>query len=206
MLRSIYIVDDDDAVRGSLHTLLSLQPNTLIRSFRTGDRLLEDVEDLDPGVVLLDYNMPGSSGIDVLNAFKARGITKFATLVVTGEGDIALAVQAMQAGAIDFIEKPYEAQTMLNRIEMAFARLYDEIEAVAHKEEANKKICALSPRERDVLMGLIAGQANKAIAYDLSISARTVEIYRANLMTKLSVKSLPEAMRIAFSAALVPLR
>ncbi|CAN5413357.1 response regulator FixJ [soil metagenome] len=205
MLKSIYIVDDDDAVRGSLHAMLSTQQNMLVRSFRTGDRWLENLDDLEPGVLLLDYNMPGSSGIEVLETLKAKAIRKFATILVTGEGNIALAVQAMQAGALDFIEKPYDANVMLARIELAFARLNEEIAAVAHVEQAREKINALSPREQEVLRGLIDGNANKIIAHDLAISPRTVEIYRANVMTKLNVRSLPEAMRIAFAAGMIAL-
>ena len=116
----------------------------------------------------------------------------------------AVAVQAMKAGALDFVEKPYEAETLLRIVDVAFSRLAHDSAAAAHAEQARTKIEALSPRERDVLMGLIEGRANKVIAYELDISPRTVEIYRANLMTKLQVRSLPEALRIAFAAGLIP--
>jgi len=203
MTRSIYLVDDDDAVRASLHSLMSLQPDLLVRSFRSGDRFLSSAADLDPGVLLLDFHMPGSNGIEVLGALRDRDIRKFAAVILTGEGNVALAVQAMKAGALDFIEKPYEAETLLRTVDVAFSRLAEDSAAAAHAEQAKIKIAGLSPRERDVLMGLIDGRANKVIAFELDISPRTVEIYRANLMTKLGVRSLPEALRIAFVAGLI---
>jgi len=203
MTRSIYLVDDDDAVRASLHSLMSLQSDLLVRSFRSGDLFLSSAGDLDPGVLLLDFHMPGSNGIEVLSALHDRGIRKFAPVILTGEGNVGLAVQAMKAGALDFIEKPYEAETLLRTVEVAFSRLAEDSAAAAHAEQARIKIAGLSPRERDVLMGLIDGRANKVIAFELDISPRTVEIYRANLMTKLGVRSLPEALRIAFVAGLI---
>ncbi len=204
MTRTIYLVDDDDAVRASLHTLLSLQPNLVVRSFRSGDQFVAEVSDLDPGVLLLDFHMPGASGLDVLQAMRDQDTKAFATIIVTGEGNVALAVQAMKAGAIDFIEKPYQAEKLLAAIEVAFARLTEDSAAAAHVQQAAAKIAVLSPRERDVLTGLIEGRANKVIAHELEISPRTVEIYRANLMTKLGVRNLPEALRIAFAAGLIP--
>jgi two-component system response regulator FixJ len=204
MMRNIYLVDDDDAVRASLHSLLSLQPDLAVRSFRNGDAFLEDARALDTGVLLLDFHMPGQNGIEVLTALGASEPGKFATVILTGEGNVGLAVQAMKAGALDFIEKPYEAGALIAIIDAAFSRLERDTACAAQAEEASAKIGALSPRERDVLMGLIEGRANKVIAYELDISPRTVEIYRANLMTKLGVRSLPEALRIAFAAGLIP--
>jgi two-component system response regulator FixJ len=202
MTRTAYIVDDDDAVRASLHSLLSLLPNLVLRSYRSGDAFLEDVSELDPGVLLLDFHMPGSTGLDVLNAIKGKHV--FAPVVLTGQGNVTLAVQAMQAGAIDFIEKPYEADLLMELIESAFQQLERNTESVARVEAAKARIDRLSPRETDVLKGLIGGRSNKVIAYDLDISPRTVEIYRANLMDKLEVRSLSEALRIAFAAGLFP--
>lgn len=203
MIRNIYLVDDDDAVRASLHSLLSLQSDLAVRSFRSGDKFLADAAELEAGVLLLDFHMPGANGVDVLNALHESEPKKFATVILTGEGNVSLAVQAMKAGALDFLEKPYEAQKLLLIIDAAFSRLAEDSANAAHIEQARKKIEGLSPRERDVLMGLIEGRANKVIAYELDISPRTVEIYRANLMTKLGVRSLPEALRIAFAAGLI---
>ncbi|MBO9714906.1 response regulator [Sphingomonas sp.] len=202
MIKTIYIVDDDDAVRASLHSLLSLQNDMVVRSFRSGDAFLQDIEELEPGVVLLDFHMPGSTGLDVLQQLKARG--GFAPVILTGQGNVSLAVRAMQAGALDFIEKPYEAELLLQVVGNAFAKLERNNEASARVEAAKARIDRLSPRETDVLKGLIEGRSNKVIAYELDISPRTVEIYRANLMDKLDVRSLSEALRIAFAAGLFP--
>jgi two-component system response regulator FixJ len=203
MTRSIYIVDDDDAVRASLHTLLSLRSDVIVRSFRTGDQFIAAVPQLDSGVALLDFHMPGTNGLDVLAALREAETSKFAAIMLTGEGNVMLAVQAMKAGALDFIEKPYEAATLLGTVDAAFAHLEQASIAVTHSAQARARIDALSPRERDVLMGLIEGRANKVIAYELDISPRTVEVYRANLMTKLAVRSLPEALRVAFAAGMI---
>jgi two-component system response regulator FixJ len=205
MTRSIYIVDDDDAVRASLHTLLSLRSDVIVRSFRTGDQFIAAVPQLDSGVALLDFHMPGTNGLDVLAALREADADagKFAAIMLTGEGNVMLAVQAMKAGALDFIEKPYEAATLLDTVDGAFAHLEQASIAVTQSAQARARIDALSPRERDVLMGLIEGRANKVIAYELDISPRTVEVYRANLMTKLAVRSLPEALRVAFAAGMI---
>jgi two-component system, LuxR family, response regulator FixJ len=203
MTRTIYIVDDDDAVRASLHSLLSVRQDLLIRGFRTGDAFLEERQELTPGVLLLDFHMPGASGMDVLEAI-ADDANRFVPIILTGQGNVTLAVQAMKAGALDFIEKPYEAEQLLTTVESAFSRLEQDSEAASRTKQAEAKIAKLSPRETDVLRGLIEGRSNKIIAYELDISPRTVEIYRANLMEKLEVRSLSEALRIAFAAGLFP--
>lgn len=201
-MRNIYIVDDDDAVRASLQSLLATRPNLLIRSFRSGDAFLTEVKELDPGVLLMDVHMPGSSGIDVLRALPDQ--RQFAAIVLTGQGNITLAVDAMKAGALDFVEKPYEHQALLQMVEGAFSRLETSSADAARVEAAKTKLARLSGRETDVLKGLIDGHANKVIAHHLDISPRTVEIYRAHLMEKLEVRSLSEALRIAFAAGLYP--
>jgi two-component system response regulator FixJ len=200
--RSIYIVDDDDAVRASLHSLLSVRPDTLIRGYKSGDAFLAAMGELEPGCLLLDFHMPGATGLDVLNAI--QGNAAFTAVILTGRGDVNLAVQAMKAGAHDFIEKPYQFEELSNAIETAFAKLEATSAEAARAGAASAKLDALSAREQDVLKGLIDGRSNKLIAYDLDISPRTVEIYRANVMTKLGVKSLSEALRIAFAAGMVP--
>jgi two-component system response regulator FixJ len=202
MTRAIYIVDDDDAVRASLHSLLSVRNDLAVRGYRSGDAFLEQVKELDPGVLLLDFHMPGSTGLDVLNAL--NGSPHFVPIVLTGQGNVGLAVQAMKAGALDFVEKPYEAETLMQLVDTAFSRLEEDSQAAARIGAAEAKIAKLSPRETDVLKGLIEGRSNKIIAYELDISPRTVEIYRANLMEKLEVRSLSEALRIAFAAGLFP--
>jgi len=199
--RNIYIVDDDDVVRASLHSLLSIASNTLIQSFRSGDAFLAAHADLSPGCLLLDIHMPGVSGMEVLKEIESSG--RFATIILTGRGDVQLAISAMRAGVVDFIEKPYEFEALNTAIELAFARLEKDGRVQAKIDQARGLIALLSPREKDVLAGLIEGRSNKMIAIDLDISPRTVEIYRANLMDKLKVASLSEALRLAFTAGLI---
>jgi two-component system response regulator FixJ len=181
---------------------LSVRQDLIVRGFRSGDAFLQDVGELDPGVLLLDFHMPGATGLDVLVALDNS--PRFVPIVLTGQGNVGLAVQAMKAGALDFVEKPYEAETLLQLIDNAFSRLEEDNEAADRVNAAEAKIAKLSPRETDVLKGLIEGRSNKIIAYELDISPRTVEIYRANLMEKLEVRSLSEALRIAFAAGLFP--
>lgn len=201
-MRNVYVVDDDDAVRASLQSLLATRPNLLIRSFRSGDAFIAEMNELDPGVLLLDVHMPGASGIDVLRALPDR--QRFTPIILTGQGNITLAVEAMKAGALDFVEKPYDHLALLQTVENAFARLEAASADFTRIETAKTLIGRLSGRETDVLKGLIDGQANKVIAHNLDISPRTVEIYRAHLMEKLEVRSLSEALRIAFAAGLYP--
>ncbi len=203
MIRNIYVVDDDDAVRASLHSLLSLRSDLAIRNFRSGDQFLEQSGELDPGILLLDFHMPGSDGLEVLRRLDRRIPVTFLPIILTGEGNIEIAVRAMKAGAFDFLEKPYKPSELLDLVDQAFARLEHDTAGAAQLGLAKGKIAALSPRELDVLRGLIEGRSNKIIAYELAISPRTVEIYRANLMTKMGVRSLSEALRIAFAAGLI---
>ena len=203
MIRNIYLIDDDDAVRASLHGLLSLRSDLVVRNFRSGDQFLERAPDLESGVLLLDYHMPGKNGLEVLEQLGSLSHGRFLTIILTGEGNIDVAVQAMKAGALDFLEKPYKADALLETINKAFDRMEHESAGSAQIESARAKVDVLSPRERDVLTGLIEGRSNKVIAYNLAISPRTVEIYRANLMTKMGVRSLSEALRVAFAAGLI---
>lgn len=172
------------------------------RSFASGDAFLADCEALDPGVLLLDFQMRGATGIDVLRHVATQPQLRFATIMVTGEANIELAVHAMKAGAIDFLEKPYRAETLGKCIDLAFSTLKEGTAIAEREAQARSAIKRLSPRERDVLIGLLDGHQNKSIANKLAISTRTVEIYRANLMTKLDVRSLADALKIAFVAGL----
>lgn len=198
-MQSVYIVDDDQAVRQSLHGLLSERPNLVIRVFASGDAFLDNIEANDGGVLLLDFQMPGRNGLDVIRALQERG-AKFLTIMLTGQGDISLAVQAMKAGATDFLEKPYDPHHLLNLLDQAFARFSETSGIAQRREQARERIARLSPREHEVLMGLIEGRPNKVIAHQLDLSPRTVEIYRANMMEKLDVSSLSEALRLAYAA------
>ena len=200
-MRSIYIVDDDQAVRSELYSLLSVFPNTVLRSFPSGDDFVARIDELQSAVILLDMNMPGLSGLDVLAAIRER--PDLLPIVITGQGDTRLAVQAMKAGATDFLEKPCEPKMLISTVELAFQKLEETAQVIARTGEAQQKLSRLSARERDVLEGLIEGKSNKIIGYELDISPRTVEVYRGKMMDKLEVQSLPEALRVAYAAGLI---
>lgn len=198
--RQIYLVDDDDAVRRSAGFMLKTS-GFAVEPFASGVEFLKGVEALAPGCILLDVRMPGMDGLEVQRALGERGIT-FPVIVLTGHGDVNVAVAAMKAGALDFIEKPFEKAVLLAALEEGFSQIERSDRGKARAAEAVLRLNVLTAREHDVLEGLVRGFPNKTIAYDLGISARTVEIHRANLMTKLNVRSLSEALRIAFAAGL----
>lgn len=201
-MRHVHIVEDDPSYRASIRLLLAARTDLVVRGFASGDAFLEQDPELDAGVLLLDMHMPGASGLDVLTAVRRRR-ARHAPLVLTGGGDVPLAVAAMKAGALDFIQKPCEPTRLLALIEAAFGTLEaDEAESRVARA-ARARIAALSPREGDVLRGLIDGRANKAIASELDLSPRTVEIHRARLMEKLDVRSLAEMLRVAFDAGML---
>lgn len=201
--RNIYIVEDDEGVRQSLQKAFCLIPNLLVWGFPTGDAFLERVDELDPGCVLLDFNLPGSNGIEVLR--KSVDQPKFAFVMLTGHGQVAVAVQAMKAGATDFLEKPCDFPLLMDAVENAFGQLESSNVQDGPAKEAADKLALLSARELEVLQGLVAGDANKIIAHRLGISPRTVEIHRANMTEKLGARSLSEALRIAFLGGVSPL-
>ena len=200
-MRSICIVDDDDAIRSELYSLLRIYKNTVLRPFSSGDEFIRELDNLPSSLVLLDMNMPGASGTDVLAAIHDR--SDLLAIVVTGQGETRIAVQAMKAGAVDFLEKSCEPQALLQTIDLAFETLEQTEQMIARTGQAQRRLARLSPRERDVLDRLIEGKPNKVIGYELDISPRTVEVYRANMMDKLEVHSLSEALRIAFSAGII---
>ena len=197
--RSIYIVDDDEAIRAGLQALLSIQSNLLIFPYRSGDDFVAGIGEMQSGCILLDYDMPGLNGLDVLRHISDLK-PKFGAIILTGRGATSIAVQAWKLGALDFLEKPCDPLVLLEVVENAFSKLEQDQHAAARVESAQMVIAKLTPREREVLTGLVAGRANKLIGYDLDISPRTVEIHRANLMDKLGVRSLSEALRVAFAA------
>lgn len=196
----IYIVDDDDAIRRSLSFMLKTSGHA-VRSFSGGADFLKDVAGLEPSCVLLDVRMPDIDGLEVQRELRARGVM-LPVIIMTGHGDVGMAVAAMKAGATDFIEKPFEKAALLEAIDAAIAQIAAHKDAGARGREARERLNVLTDRERDVLNGLVDGLPNKSIAYDLGISPRTVEIHRANLMHKLNVRSLSEALRIAFQSGL----
>jgi two-component system, LuxR family, response regulator FixJ len=198
--RTVYLVDDDDAIRRSAGFMLRTSGFT-VKAYESGVEFLKEAKNLGPGCVLLDVRMPGMDGLQVQRELRERGIP-YPVIVMTGHGDVGVAVQAMKAGAVDFIEKPFEKAMLLTAIEDGYSRIEKSHRAETRAQEAQVRIEALTPREKDVLQGLARGFPNKTIAYDLGISPRTVEIHRANLMTKLEVASLSEALRIAFAAGM----
>jgi len=196
--RLVYIVDDDDAVRRSVKFML-VHAGFRTRQMATGAEFLREAKNSESGCVLLDVRMPEMDGLEVQQQMIERGIN-MPVIILTGHGDIEIAVKAMRAGAINFIEKPYEKEVLLTAIDDAFVRLENNDLKNLAASEANIRLACLTGRERDVLDGLMTGYPNKTIAYDLGISPRTVEIYRANMMEKLRVGSLAEALRIGFAA------
>jgi len=195
----VHLVDDDEAVRRSAGFMLKTS-GYQVKSYVSGVELLKE-RDIEAGCILLDVRMPEMDGLQVQRALQERGLTH-PVIVMTGHGDVNVAVQAMKAGAVDFIEKPFEKAQMLSAIEEGFSRIAHAGRSTKRADEARVRLQSLTPRERDVLEGLVRGHPNKTIAYDLDISPRTVEIHRANLMSKLGVASLSEALRIAFAAGL----
>lgn len=196
----VYVVDDEEAIRRSASFMLKTS-GYQAETFASGPAFLAEVAKLEPGCVLLDVRMPEMDGLEVLATLSARGVM-LPVIVLTGHGDVSTAVEAMKAGALDFIEKPYEKQRLLAAVENARAQSTSASRREVQREEARKRLNALTSRELDVLKGLVAGLPNKTIGYDLGISPRTVEIHRANLMEKLGARSLSDALRIGFNAGL----
>jgi two-component system, LuxR family, response regulator FixJ len=194
----VHVIDDDESVRRSVAFMLGHEGYKIL-SYASGVEFLKVAKNLERGAVLLDIRMPEMDGLEVQDELTKRGID-MPVIILTGHGDVGLAVKAMRAGSVNFIEKPYEKAILLSALDEAFARLKRGYEKDMLASEAQVRLASLTGRERDVLNGLVAGYPNKTIAYDLGISPRTVEIYRANMMEKLRVRSLAEALRIAFIA------
>ncbi len=194
----IYVIDDDDAVRQSLEFLLKTAGMT-VRGFEHAKAFLDILPQVQHGCVITDVRMPGMSGIDLLSRLKDSN-PNLPVVVITGHGDISLAVEAMKIGAIDFLEKPFDDDHLIAAVRAALNRDAGVVKRKAELGEITEKLAALSNRERQVLDGLVAGKANKSIAFDLGISPRTVEIYRANVMTKMAANSLSDLVRMAMLA------
>jgi len=195
--RLVHIIDDEDSVRNSIGFMLQTTGYS-VRPWPSGAIFLRELRNVEPGCILLDIRMPEMDGLQVLQQLRDRGIT-MPVIVLTGHGDVSIAVKAMRGGAADFLEKPFEADQLLTAIDTAFERMDDTSDA-ARTDSARTQLASLSAREREVLEGLAAGYPNKTIAYDLGISPRTVEVHRANLMQKLGARSLSEALRVTFTA------
>ena len=198
--RTIFLVDDDEAIRHSASFMLR-HAGFLVKTFPDGMTFLEQVSADNEGCILLDVRMPGMDGLAVQNALNQRGV-KMPVIVLTGHGDVPVAVEAMKRGAIEFLEKPYEKQTLVSAIENAFEQLETQSADDRRSKDAQAKLTALTPREKEVLECLVDGLTNKGIAQALSLSPRTVEIHRAHMMEKLDADSLASALRLAFVAGL----
>jgi two-component system, LuxR family, response regulator FixJ len=191
----VYVVDDDDAMRDSLGFLLGAA-SFHVALFETARSFLDALPTLDIGCVVSDVRMPDIDGIELLKRLKASG-SLFPVVIMTGHGDVPLAVEAMKLGAVDFVEKPFEDDRLIGMIETALTQAEPGLRSEAITVEIQSRIATLSPRERQVLDGLIAGLSNKLIAREYDISPRTIEVYRANVMTKMQVASLSELVRLA---------
>ena len=197
---TVHVIDDDDAVRDSLAFLLDCA-GMKAKTYASADAFLKARPPLDHACLVTDVRMPGMSGIELMHALGSRGM-HVPVIVITGHGDVPLAIQAMRAGAAEFIEKPFSDETILGAIKSVAARRADAGALDAERLQVLERLATLSQREREVLDGLVAGHANKVIAFDLDISVRTVEVYRANAMAKLHARSLSEAVRMMTIAEL----
>ena len=191
----VHVIDDDVAVRQSLAFLLSTA-GLAVRVHESAVAFLQALPNAQGGCIVTDVRMPEIDGLELQRRLRMQRVD-LPVIVITGHGDIALAVEAMKAGAVDFIEKPFDDETLLASIRSALARHGRDVEREARAAEVRDRLSLLSNREREVLDGLVAGKPNKIIAYDLGISARTVEVYRANVMTKMQADSLSELVRMA---------
>ena len=200
--RCVYIVDDDKAVRDSLSVLLESRTYA-VKSFGSAPEFLTAAPSLPLGCLIVDIRMPGMDGLELQQRLIERALD-FPLIVITGHGDVPLAVRAMKAGAVDFIEKPFTSEAILNSLGTALSRLSAPSEQDPTAAAAATKLALLSQREREVLEGLLAGLPNKTIAYDLAISPRTVEIHRARVMDKMGARSLSELVRLALTAGVRP--
>ncbi|PJI90727.1 DNA-binding response regulator [Sphingomonas koreensis] len=196
----VHVIDDEESIRRSASFFLKTS-GYAVRTWESGVRFLREVDRVENGCILLDIGMPEMDGLEVQQKLNVRGVT-MPVIMLTGHGDIAMAVKAMKAGAIDFLEKPFETDALEDAIHRAFERLAAVSRATGRVADAEAVIGVLSEREREVLEGLAQGYPNKTIAYYLGISPRTVEVHRANIMAKLQTRSLSGALRIAFAAGM----
>ena len=197
----VYVIDDDEAMRDSLSFLLE-SAGFDVTLFESALKFLDALPELAFGCVVSDVRMPGLDGIELLKTMKTRP-GALPIIIMTGHGDIPLAVEAMKLGAIDFLEKPFEDDRLITMIEMAIRQAEPAVKSEALTQDIVARIATLSPRERQVMDGLIAGLSNKLIARDHDISPRTIEVYRANVMTKMQANSLSELVRLAMRAGML---
>lgn len=194
----VHVVDDDPAVRDSLAFLLDTA-DLVSRTYESAAALLAEAGALAPGCIVTDVRMPDMNGLEMVRRLAEMGV-RHPVIVMTGHADVPLAIEAVRAGVKDFIEKPFDDEALLSSIRSALADQAGTAEREGQDAEVRDRLASLSTRERQVLEGLVAGRANKVIAYDLEISPRTVEVYRANVMTKMQARSLSELVRMTVLA------
>jgi len=197
----VHVIDDDEAMRQSLAFLLEAV-GMEVQTYESAVAFLKVAPTVKSGCVITDVRMPGLSGVDLLRQLRERKLG-IPVIVITGHGDVPLAVEAMKIGALDFLEKPFDDEALLASVRSALNQLDQDQKRRAERSDIEGRLATLSNRERDVLQGLVAGLANKQIAYDLGISPRTIEIYRANLMTKMQAASLSDLVRMALIAGIL---
>jgi two-component system, LuxR family, response regulator FixJ len=197
----VYVIDDDEAMRDSLDFLLDSSGFDVVL-FESAQNFLDALPKLALGCIVSDVRMPGVDGIELLKRMKALH-SVLPVIIMTGHGDVPLAVEAMKLGAVDFLEKPFEDDQLITMIETAIRQAEPAAKSEALAQDIAARIASLSPRERQVMDGLIAGLSNKLIARDYDISPRTIEVYRANVMTKMQAGSLSELVRLAMRAGLL---
>jgi len=196
----VHIIDDDAAARDALAFLLDCS-DIPTRSYPSARQFLDGVATMQHGCIVTDVRMPEMSGLELVEKLKALGVAD-PVIVITGHADVPMAIQAMHAGVADFLEKPFSDEAILEAVRSALARQQDRGEIEAERDEIRQKLATLSGREREVMDGLVEGKANKIIAYELEISARTVEVYRANVMTKMHTRTLSELVRMVMISRL----
>ena len=191
---TVFLIDDDQAVRDAIRLLLETSGFT-VQTFASALDFLNSPVVGQPGCLVLDVRMPGLSGLDLQKRLQAQGL-RIPIIFITGHGDVPMAIRAMKAGAFDFLEKPFQGQALLERVREALALDARRREAQAIRDQAATHLALLSPREREVLERVVAGQYNKVIAAELGISLSTVEIHRKRVMDKLQAESLSDLIRI----------
>ncbi len=190
----VFVVDDDPAMRESLRWLVE-SVSIEVETFDNARAFLDRYEPGQLGCLVLDVRMPGMGGLDLLDKLEVEGIT-LSVIIITGHGDVSTAVRAMKAGAIDFIEKPFSDQTLLDRIQQAIETHRTCLRRRSTRNEVIERMGRLSPRERDVMSRVVMGRSNKTVAADLGLSPKTVEVHRSRVMEKMQAKSLPELVRL----------
>jgi len=197
----VHVIDDDEALRESLSFLLNAA-KFKVRAYESAEAFLDTLGHAEPGCIITDVRMPGITGLELIRRLKTNNAA-FPVIVISGHADVPLAVEAMKLGAVEFLEKPFEDDALRSAVLGALNRHVQDSKRDLERSIIEERIASLSQRQRQVLLGLLTGHPNKTIAFDLGISPRTVEIYRANVMTKMQAKSLSDLVRMALVAGLL---